>query len=79
MEHSMSKREKQFQWQKHVKNGIPQESVILPTLLLLMINDLSTTSAEIKLSLYADDSAIHPCGKNIETFRQIIQETLNHI
>ena len=64
---------------KTCQNGIPQESMILPTLLLLMINDLSMTSPEIKLSLYADDSVIHPCGKNIEIFRQKIQETLNHI
>ena len=64
---------------KTSQNGTPQGSVISPTLFLIMINDLSTTSPEIKLSLYADDSAIYTCGKKIEKLRKKIQETLNHI
>ena len=42
---------------KPINSGVPQGSVLSPTLFLLFINDLSITSSPIHS--YADDSTLH--------------------
>ena len=62
------------------ENGVPQGSVISPTLFMLLINDiLKDTPQHIKYSLYADDIAIWSTHHDINIAKRDIQETLNTI
>ena len=60
-------------------NGTPQGSVISPVLFLCMINDINTNLKEVDLSLFADDSAVYTCGKDINRLGNFMQQTLDYI
>jgi len=46
-----------------LENGIPQGSVISPTLFLIMVNDLESLHLKSIPSQFADDTSIHKSGR----------------
>ena len=61
-------------------HGLPQGSVISPTLFLIMINDIfDQITTDVQFSLYADDVAFWVTRYDAHIAHQIIQETLNQI
>ena len=62
-----------------IENGTPQGSSISPILFLIMINDIEISDPTIKLSLFADDTAIWKCGKNTKFLNTSIQKAIDEI
>src|SRR6218665_2159425 len=62
-----------------MENGSPQGSVISPVLLIIMMNDIPEPENGVKLSLYADDSAIWRAGPNPEVNRRHLQFYLDRL
>merc|ERR1712055_108726 len=59
-------------------NGVPQGSVLSPTLFIIMINDLLTNPPPgIKISLFADDVLLWISSPYLETCFHNLQTTLN--
>ena len=60
------------------KNGVPQGSVLSPTIFIIMINDILENPPEgIKLSLYADDVAIWISSSSLQYCKNQIQKALD--
>ncbi|XP_076062668.1 uncharacterized protein LOC143037903 isoform X1 [Oratosquilla oratoria] len=66
---------------RNIKNGVPQGSVLSPTLFNLYMHDLPTPdNSEIQISSYADDITITCTHRNTDKAAEIIQpylDTLN--
>ena len=63
-----------------IKKGVPQGSVISPTLFLIVINDIAANCPQnIKFSLYADDCAIWSYNIPDDQCHEIIQKAIDHI
>ena len=62
-----------------VTTGIPQGSLLSPTLFTLFTNDLPTAISEGDLYMYADDTSIYCIGENADVARDqgIMLENLN--
>src|SRR6218665_2014719 len=62
-----------------MENGSPQGSVISPVLFIIIMNDIPEPANDVKLSLYADDSAIWRAGPNPEVNRQHLQSYFDRL
>ena len=62
-----------------MENGSPQGSVISPVLLIIMMNDNPEPANDVKLSLFADNSAIWRTGPNPEVNRRHLQSYLDRV
>ena len=64
------------------ENGVPQGSVLSPTLFCIMINDILSSAPvprNLKYSLYADDCAIWHSSCNVQFSAGRIQEALDSV
>ena len=62
-----------------VTHGVPQGSVISPTLFLIMIDDICRNISGIQYSLYADDCAIWVSGHSLLECTTVMQSALDSI
>ena len=56
--------------------GVPQGSVLGPTLFLIYVNDLSHTLENCNHMLYADDTVLYIGGRDLDTLEINLQENL---
>ena len=64
---------------KDMKIGIPQGSVLGPTLFLLFINDITTSLKSAVCSIFADDVLIYVSHKSLSYVTNKLQDSLNDL
>ena len=62
-----------------VKSGVPQGSVLGPTIFLLYINDIKHLNLKSQINLFADDTMIYSSNKNSTDLITQIQEDLDTV
>lgn len=64
---------------RRITRGVPQGSVLGPTLFNLFLNDITCLTLNSKLLLYADDVVLYKTGAHLEEIKAGIQSDLNLI
>ena len=64
---------------KGIGCGVPQGSILGPTLFILYINDMCKVSNILKFILYADDTNIFYSGKNLKEVCKTVTEELKKL
>jgi hypothetical protein len=59
--------------------GVPQGSVLGPSLFILYVNDMCHASSVLKSILFADDTNLFYTGRNITEMCNIVTEELEHL
>jgi ribonuclease HI len=62
-----------------VSSGVPQGSVLSPTLFTLMLNDLFSSCKDVSYSLYADDCALWVGAHTVEACTAAVQTALDTV
>jgi hypothetical protein len=62
-----------------VESGVPQGSILGPLLFLLYINDVTLSSQELNIDLYADDSTLYESGLEVCEIQNKLQSNINNI
>ena len=63
-----------------LKAGVPQGSVLSPTLFIIFINDIvAALPKTVQASLFADDLAVWSSNPNVATAQKNVQKALDHI
>ena len=68
-----------FSSYEKIKRGVPQGSILGPTIFLLFINDLSNILEGTEVSSYADDTLIYCSGKNTQDQEGILNRNLKRV
>lgn len=64
---------------KRINHGVPQGSVVRPTLFNLFINDITILDLESKILLYADDVVIYISGNDLLSILNKMQSDIDQI
>ena len=65
--------------QQYVRYGVPQGSILGPTLFLIYINDLESHLKQVKPTFFADDTSVFISGHSIHSIQTEVDTTMNQL
>ena len=62
-----------------VRVGVPQGSILGPLLFSNFVNDLPSVVDHAQINMYADDTELHCCGKDLQRVQDDLQSDLYRV